>query len=120
VKYFDNSKILQIMLENKDGSAVNVEQCAMFSRLISPKLDIEDIISDNYNLEVSSTGIDRPLTKLKDFVRFIGSDIVFKPNNDKKRKGKIKEVVGNNIKILSESDIIDIDIDNILFAKLDV
>jgi ribosome maturation factor RimP len=63
---------LQIMAERADGSGMNVDDCAKISRTISAVLDVEDPIAGEYTLEVSSPGIDRPLTRLKDFRRFAG------------------------------------------------
>jgi ribosome maturation factor RimP len=58
--------ILQIMAQKPDGS-IEVDDCGVISTAISALLDVEDPISDVYTLEVSSPGIDRPLTRLKDF-----------------------------------------------------
>lgn len=63
---------LQVMAERADGSGMNVDDCAGISRTISAVLDVEDPIAGEYTLEVSSPGIDRPLTRLKDFRRFAG------------------------------------------------
>ena len=60
------TKILQIMADRPDGG-INVDDCAKISTGVSATLDVEDPIEDNYTLEVSSPGIDRPLTRLKDF-----------------------------------------------------
>ncbi len=65
---------LQIMAEHIDGSAIDVEDCATISRSVSTVLDVEDLIKDAFVLEVSSPGIDRPLTRLKDFTTWAGFD----------------------------------------------
>lgn len=57
---------LQIMADRPEGG-INVDDCAKISTAVSAVLDVEDPIEDNYHLEVSSPGIDRPLTRLKDF-----------------------------------------------------
>jgi len=62
---------LQIMAERPDGT-MEVEDCAELSRTLSAVLDVEDPISGEYTLEVSSPGIDRPLTRLADFDRWEG------------------------------------------------
>ena len=62
---------LQIMAERPEGG-IEVEDCARISRAVSAVLDVEDPISGEYVLEVSSPGIDRPLTRLKDFERYAG------------------------------------------------
>jgi ribosome maturation factor RimP len=64
-------KTLQVMAERPDGT-MNVDDCARLSRAISEMLDVEDPIAEDYDLEVSSPGIDRPLTRPKDFARYTG------------------------------------------------
>ncbi len=61
-----NTRTLQIMADRPDGGII-VEDCAQISLAVSAVLDVEDPIEENYHLEVSSPGIDRPLTRLKDF-----------------------------------------------------
>ena len=63
---------LQIMIEPADGRPMDVEGCATLSRALSAVLDVEDPIPGSYTLEVSSPGIDRPLTRPKDYVRWSG------------------------------------------------
>ena len=63
---------LQIMAEPKEEQDMTVEDCQMISRHVSALLDVEDPISGSYALEVSSPGIDRPLTRLTDYERFQG------------------------------------------------
>jgi ribosome maturation factor RimP len=58
--------ILQIMADRPEGGII-VDDCAKISTAVSAILDVEDPIVENYTLEVSSPGIDRPLTRLKDF-----------------------------------------------------
>ena len=58
--------ILQIMADRPEGG-INVDDCAKISTAVSAVLDVEDPIAENYTLEVSSPGIDRPLTRQKDF-----------------------------------------------------
>ena len=71
---------LQIMAERplqEDGSGgdMNVEDCAKLSRAISEVMDAADPISGEYTLEVSSPGVDRPLTRLKDFDTYAGLEV---------------------------------------------
>lgn len=65
---------LQIMAERPDGG-IEVDECAQISNAVSATLDVEDPIIDAYNLEVSSPGIDRPLTRMKDFETFEGYEV---------------------------------------------
>ena len=66
--------VLQIMAEKADGT-MDVEDCARFSRRISPVLEAEDPIAGEYSLEVSSPGIDRPLTRKGDFAKWSGHEV---------------------------------------------
>ena len=66
------AQTLQIMAERRDTKPMTVDDCEVISRSLSAVLDVEDPISANYNLEVSSPGIDRPLTRLADYDRFKG------------------------------------------------
>ena len=63
---------LQIMAERPSDHEINVEECAALSRAVSDVMDAADPISGEYMLEVSSPGIDRPLTRLADFETFQG------------------------------------------------
>jgi ribosome maturation factor RimP len=65
------TKTLQIMAERPTGG-IEVDECAEISGAISAVLDVEDPLEDAYTLEVSSPGIDRPLTRMKDFETFEG------------------------------------------------
>jgi len=67
----EHARRLQIMAETPDGE-MNVEDCAKLSRAVSEILDAADPIKGEYTLEVSSPGVDRPLTRLKDFVSYEG------------------------------------------------
>ena len=66
-------KTLQVMAERADG-LMDVEDCARLSRALSEFLDAEDPIEGEYVLEVSSPGIDRPLTRITDFARWAGHE----------------------------------------------
>lgn len=65
------AKTLQIMVQRPDGG-IEVDECGQISTAISAVLDVEDPLEDAYALEVSSPGIDRPLTRLKDFEAWEG------------------------------------------------
>jgi ribosome maturation factor RimP len=68
-------KTLQIMMDRIDGVPVNLNDCEAVSKHLSVLLDVEDVISAHYNLEVSSPGINRPLTRHKDFVNNVGQTV---------------------------------------------
>lgn len=63
---------LQVMAEDPATRQLTIDQCAALSRRVSDVLDETDPIPDEYNLEVSSPGIDRPLTRLRDFADWAG------------------------------------------------
>jgi len=70
----EHARRLQIMAERASDGDMVVEDCARLSRAISEVLDAADPISGEYTLEVSSPGVDRPLTRLKDFATFEGHE----------------------------------------------
>jgi ribosome maturation factor RimP len=63
---------VQVMADRADGSLISVEDCEQISHYLSSVFDVEDPIPGAWNLEVSSAGIDRPLTRAKDWNRFAG------------------------------------------------
>lgn len=71
----EDKRTLQIMIDRKDGKGVNVDDCAAASGQISALLDVHDPLDGAYDLEVSSPGIDRPLTRPADFIAYKGFDI---------------------------------------------
>jgi ribosome maturation factor RimP len=68
----EHARRLQIMAERPSDGDMNVEDCARLSRAISEVMDAADPITGEYTLEVSSPGVDRPLTRLKDFAVYEG------------------------------------------------
>ena len=67
-------RVLQIMIERRDGATVTVDDCTDVSRTVSTLMDVDDPLPGAYLLEISSPGIDRPLTRAADFDRFSGFD----------------------------------------------
>ena len=93
---------LQIMAERPEGGIV-VEDCATISTAVSAVLDVEDPLEDEYVLEVSSPGIDRPLTRLKDFDVWEGYEARIETTEliDGRRrfKGTLAGIEGNEVLI---------------------
>ncbi len=91
---------LQIMAEREDGS-LGIDDCAEISRTVSALLEVEDPIAGAYDLEVSSPGIDRPLTRLKDFVRYGGFEarVELRLGQDGQRRfrGRLQGLDGSDI-----------------------
>ena len=63
---------VQIMADRADGHLISIDDCESISRQIGAVLDVEDIVPGAWTLEVSSAGIDRPLTRARDWNRFSG------------------------------------------------
>jgi ribosome maturation factor RimP len=116
------TKTLQIMAERPDGT-MNVEDCAKLSRALSEFLDAEDHIEGEYNLEISSPGIDRPLTRQSDFARWAGHeariDLVNPDETGRKKfKGLLLGLDGNDVMFEADSKRFQISFRNIAEAKL--
>lgn len=123
VKYFNQSKVLQIMIDHKSGAAITVDDCEVVSNTVTAILDVDDPIASHYHLEVSSAGLDRPLVKIEDYIRFKGSAIKIKVSalveGIGNFKGIIEEVIANSIVIsLDNQQKIKIEFDNIVSANL--
>ena len=91
---------LQIMAERADGS-LSIDDCAEISRTVSALLEVEDPIAGAYDLEVSSPGVDRPLTRLKDFARYSGFEarVELRLGQDGQRRfrGRLQGLDGDTI-----------------------
>lgn len=103
--------VLQIMFERDTGGAphdggITVEDCAEVSRAVSAVLDVEDPIASAYRLEVSSPGLDRPLTKAADFERFKGYAAkveLGRPLDGRKRfRGRLRGVADDAVLLQDE------------------
>jgi len=114
-------KTIQVMAERADGT-MEIDDCADLSRAISAVLDIEDPLSESYDLEVSSPGIDRPLTRLKDFDRWEGYEAKLETeeliDGRKRFKGILAGIEGNEVLIEIEEGTIGLDFDWLADAKL--
>lgn len=114
--------VLQIMVERHDGVAIGVEDCAEVSRTVSALLDVEDPIASAYTLEVSSPGIDRPLTRLADFERFAGFEARVELNapRDGRRRfsGRLLGVAGETVRLENDAGEVALPFDAIAKAKL--
>lgn len=92
---------LQVMAERPDTRQLTIDDCADLSRRLSDVLDAADPIETAYRLEVSSPGIDRPLTRLKDFSDWAGHEAritLLEPIEERKQfTGELKGVEGEDI-----------------------
>ncbi len=116
------TKTLQIMAERPDGS-MNVDDCAELSRALSEFLETEDPIEGDYNLEVSSPGIDRPLTRITDYARWAGHEAKLElhapdASGRKRFKGTLLGLDGNAVVLETNGERIAIAFGAIADAKL--
>lgn len=100
---------LQIMIEHKEsGKELTVDDCAAVSRAVSAVLDEKDPIDGRYTLEISSPGLDRPLTKPEHFLRYIGYAVkveTVEPVEKRKRfKGTLKNISADNVITIDMED----------------
>ncbi len=115
------STSLQIMAQKPDGT-IEVDDCGDISTAVSAVLDVEDPIIDAYALEVSSPGIDRPLTRLKDFDTWIGYEAKIETTEliDGRRrfKGEIAGTEDDEVLITIEEGTIGLKFEWLSDAKL--
>ena len=80
IEHFPNPKhgVLRLYIDKEGG--VTIDDCSDVSQQISALIDVEDPVKGQFNLEISSPGMDRPLRRLKDFKRFTGSKVKLKTN----------------------------------------
>ena len=103
----EHARRLQIMAERPDGTML-VEDCTALARAISQVMDAADPIAGEYTLEVSSPGVDRPLTRLKDFVDYEGHEARIEldrlAEGRKRFKGVLAGVDGDQVAIDLEGE----------------
>ena len=123
VKLMDThkSRMLQVMAERPDGS-MSVEDCSTISKQLSALLDVEDIITGEYRLEVSSPGIDRPLVKRSDYEKYAGHsakiETVLPIKGRKRFTGVIQSVDGDEITLKVDNADVLIPLADVQAAKL--
>ena len=114
--------ILSVFTENRTTGKLTLEECTQISREISPLLEVEDPINGAYRLEVSSPGIDRPLFKPEDYVRY--HDLEAKIELDellegqKKFRGFIRETDEKTVTLETDQGKVDLPFTSIYKAKL--
>lgn len=103
--------VLRIYIESGEG--ITIDDCEKVSRQVSAILDVEDPISGEYTLEVSSPGVDRPLFKVSQFEEFADSEVDIKMRSPldgrRKFKGRITNIDGNAIRIDVDGTEFDLD-----------
>lgn len=112
--------ILRVFIDSEKG--IDVDDCADVSHQVSAVLDVEDPISNEYNLEVSSPGMERPLFKAEHYSKVIGEQVSLKlnlPLNGRRNfKGELKSSSETNIQIDVDGEHFDLLISNISKANV--
>jgi ribosome maturation factor RimP len=124
IEYVASGKhsILRVFIDTEHG--IGIKDCEKASHQLSAIFDVEDPIVGQYNLEVSSPGIERPLFNISHYQQFLGNDIklrMVRPiNGQRKFKGSIGSVseLNHTIELITELSSITLDIDMIEKANL--
>lgn len=116
-----NGWVLRFFIDKEGG--ITIDDCAKVSREVSAYLEVEDLIAHAYNLEVSSPGLERPLKKKEDFIRFAHRKVRIKVREpimgeQKLLIGMLEGVEGNAVVVALENEKVSIDMDNISKARL--
>ncbi|MEC9206034.1 MAG: hypothetical protein VYE31_02445 [Pseudomonadota bacterium] len=111
---------IKIIIDSDNG--INIDNCAHVSRLTTGTIKINKLVDGNFNLEVSSPGINRQLFKLEDYLSFVGENVKIQlksPENKQKNfSGKIIKVKNNYIVVEVDNINKEIDFDNIKKANI--
>lgn len=117
-----HNKTIQVMAERIDGVSITLEDCTIISQEASKILDVAELMSEAYNLEISSLGIDRPLVRKSDFDRYKGFiakiELGIATDGRKRFKGQLIGREDNLIKIQLEDKTFSLPFENIVRAKL--
>jgi ribosome maturation factor RimP len=119
----DGRRTLQVMADRADGSQISVDDCEAISHALSAIFDVEDPVNGRYDLEVSSAGIDRPLTRPKDFKTYAGFlakiDTKAPVNTRKRFRGRLEGLTEDgHVRITMDNVETVIALTNINAAKL--
>jgi len=114
--------VLRLYIDREGG--VTLDDCTRVSQDVGRGLDVEDFISTPYTLEISSPGLNRPLKKEEDFIKYRNRLIkvkTFSPMENRRRfKGKLLGVSGNRVEIETEEGVFQIPLSNVAKANLEI
>jgi len=115
--------VLRILVDTKEGG-ISLDEVAKASQSIGKVLDEADVIEQKYTLEVSSPGIERPLTRPEHFKRFVGSNVLVKTEkpvgNRRKFKGELIEASDTSFVVKTDDERYEIPYENVVKANLQV
>ena len=107
--------IVRVFIDHENG--INIEDCAEVSRQVSAVLDVEDPISTEFTLEVSSPGVDRPLFNAQQYAAYIGEDakvqLTMPVAGSRNLKGAITKIEGQMLTIKVDGKDLVVALDNI-------
>lgn len=113
---------LRVYVDGKEGRGVTLDACAQVSREIGALLDVEDLIKNHYQLEVSSPGVERPLFNASQYAKYIGSDVKVKlrvPELGRRQfVARIDKVENDTIFLVVEGDELSLNVNDIQKANL--
>ena len=122
LEYTSNPKEPKIVLYIDRAEGIQIEDCAAVSREVAALLDVEDPISGQYNLEVSSPGLDRPLFTLDQFQRFSGEEVQLTAfaavDGRRKFKGRILGAADGSVRLDQDGQEVMLEFGNIAKARL--
>ena len=114
-----NQKFIEIMIESNKGVTINT--CADVTKIAQNIIKLDSLVDSNYNIEVSSPGINSPLFNIKDFIKYQGEkafiELKRSVNNQKRFTGEYK-VINKKITFPNQDNTIEISIDDIKKANL--
>ena len=122
IEHFPNPKhgVLRLYIDKEGG--VNVDDCSSVSRQISALIDVEEPVSGQFNLEISSPGSDRPLRRLVDFQRFVGSLVKLKTvmplEGQRNFKGRLLEASEDTVVIETDDEEISLPMSTVEKARI--
>jgi ribosome maturation factor RimP len=119
-----NGWVVRVYIDRPEGGSVSLDDCARASRDLSAALDVADLIHQQYSLEVSSPGLDRPLARASDFTRFTGrrARVRLKEGVDGRRNfsGTLRGVDGGEVQIECDGRLFKLPLADVVKANLEV
>ena len=114
---------VQVMADRADGAQISIDDCESISRRLSAVIDVEDPISSAWSLEVSSAGIDRPLTRVKDWNRYTGhlarAEMLIPVGGQKRFSGTVLGADAHNARLrLDDGTEVDLPLADLRRARL--
>ena len=112
----ENSRKIYRIYVSKEGG-VSLDDCARLSEILSPILDLNPPVTTEYSLEVSSTGLERKLSKLEHFEKSIGELVSINTTSKEKIQGKLTDVRGEILVLENEGEKLEINFTEVKKAR---